>query len=164
MSKPFFGGVPTDTEVQKLVEAYRDAAIDTVLPHEELEKLAGAKRRTSRYRTIITAWRKRMLNEHNVDIGSVWNTGYKVLDPAGRVSAALGNFARGTKQIGVARNRIVRTPIDKLPEPEQRAAEHKTLLITHADTYMQEQQRRLKITFDVPSPAEVNRPAAGDAS
>lgn len=77
----FKGGIPIAPDVEKLFAAYGDVALGTVIKHEQIEAVLGKERSSHRYRTVVTAFRKRMLavSRRVLDGRCVAGQGYKVL-------------------------------------------------------------------------------------
>ena len=71
-SKVFFGGIPTDVDVNKLKSAYptRKLLIGDIFLYSEIEKLLGLNRRDYRFRTVTSRWRKLVELESNKIIGA----------------------------------------------------------------------------------------------
>lgn len=67
MSKLFFGGVPTGPEVDRLMNAISLEAGARV-SYEQVEKITGVRATEHRFRTVTSAWRKRVFREKALEI------------------------------------------------------------------------------------------------
>jgi len=81
--KPYFGGVPTDPDIKKLREAFPAERLEMgqVIPYEEVEEVIGTAKKSARFRTVTTRWRRLVERETgNTVIGTERGVGFKVLD------------------------------------------------------------------------------------
>lgn len=92
MAKLFSGGVPTDIDVQRLSERWAIPDEGTLIPYTEVAALIGVAHGSNRYRSVVSAWRRRLLREPfnrllkaRPDLAA-----YQVLDSNGRVSQCIG--------------------------------------------------------------------------
>lgn len=60
-SRLFRGGVPLSPDVERLMQHFGDVAVGQVIEHAQLESVLGTHRRSARYRSVLTAFRKKML-------------------------------------------------------------------------------------------------------
>jgi len=66
MAKLFQGGVPTDIDVQRLSEQYGVPDEGARIAYADVAKLIGSPHGSNRYRSVLSAWRRRLLREpHN---------------------------------------------------------------------------------------------------
>lgn len=63
MSNRFLGGKTTVPEVDQLIKqiVLQD---DLVIPYSEIERITGVQAKTNRFRSVLAAWRKRLLREY----------------------------------------------------------------------------------------------------
>ncbi len=89
-SNLYFNGLPTGPAVKKLEEKWPDVESlrGTMLSHADLEALIGEKRTASRYRTVMSAWRRKLLNESGIVLTGrgAGGEGYRVLSDNDQVS------------------------------------------------------------------------------
>ena len=108
-SKLFFGGMNVENELKLMDKAFSEAKPGDVIPHEDIEKTINLSRKESRYRTVISRWRRDMLKTKNLDIESRRGEGYAVLTPTERVSSGSRHCACATLAVlGVAGANIAR--------------------------------------------------------
>lgn len=110
MSKVFFGGMPTQIDVDKLREAFPAIEEGDEVRHEDIEAVLGLERGSNRYKTVVEAWRKRLLND-GIDLGAVAGIGLKSLNATERIEKSVDGFQSGTrKQLrSIKRSQLVRT-------------------------------------------------------
>lgn len=96
MSKAYFGGLPTQPDVNRLNEAFALKVGDEIR-HEQIEAVLGVSRNSNRYRTVTNAWRnnRRM---YGLELGSVTGVGFRVLDPAERIDRGYADVRSGVRK------------------------------------------------------------------
>lgn len=120
MSKIFFGGIPTAPDVKKLREAFPKIAEGTDFTHEQISAvLGGMDPKSSRYRCVTLAWRKEMLNTHNIEIAAVSNIGFRALCGAERLDTNVKGFKHGARKQGKHIRRVGMVRAETLTEQEQ---------------------------------------------
>jgi len=98
MSKVFFGGIPTSSDVRKLNEAFGVPAIGAEFTHDQVAEATGIAKEKNRYRTVVSAWRAQLLRDHNIDLGSVPGFGFRALDAGERISAGIKGVRQGVRK------------------------------------------------------------------
>lgn len=86
--KLFFGGVPTDPEINMLRERYpvADMSPGQVIPYKEVAEVIGCPHGEHRFKTVTGRWRRLVENEtQTVVIGTERGVGFKVLDNTGKI-------------------------------------------------------------------------------
>ena len=124
VSHIFQGGVPTEPDVKRLDVAFPSPETETEITHDQLEAILNLSRRSSRYRTVLQAWRRKLMRLKNLDTEAIPNRGYKILREYERVNVSAKNFRQGVRKVGRAVTRIERVNVAKLTQEEQRKAEH----------------------------------------
>ena len=92
-AEPYFGGLPTAPQVNKLKEKYADIASmrGKIISHAEVESVIGEKRTANRYKTITGAWRRLVERENGVVISGRTNgEGFRVLADSEQVTFGVG--------------------------------------------------------------------------
>lgn len=93
-------GVPCGPDVRKLLDAFGAPQPGDQIEHTEVEDALGTIRyRSERYKTVVAAWRKTLLEKHNVDLQAVPGVGYRALNDEERVDAGVTGSKRGLRQI-----------------------------------------------------------------
>lgn len=97
--KLFFRGGPTDGQVQLLMAAFGTPEVGALITHEDVEATVGLRRTQRRYESIVRAWRRALLDKHNVDMGAVAGIGWKALRDDERIDAGLKGSKAGVRKI-----------------------------------------------------------------
>lgn len=122
--RPFAGGVPTEPDVKALLQAITNLEPGKVVEHAEIEAVIKVDRRKSRYRTVVDAWRARLLREQNVDLQARAGVGFVVLTEEERVGASVRDYGSGARKMGRSVRRIGRVRVEQLEPADQRKVEH----------------------------------------
>lgn len=95
----FFGGIPTEPDVRRLMDRFGDPGPGMLIEYETLEKEIGKPRTSSRFRTVVSAWRARLLKEHNRVGMAVPSRGIRILREEERAGHAASGHRRGVRQV-----------------------------------------------------------------
>ncbi len=98
MSRPFFGGIPTKPDVEKLMDHFSVQEGD-VIEHENIIAVIGVEPSSNRYRNVVNAWRKALLTQKNLLLVAIPSVGYKVLTPTERVAHGVDGFVKSGRRI-----------------------------------------------------------------
>lgn len=120
--KPFQGD-NIKTRVDKLMKEITPR-IGEVCMHQDIAAIADCKYPSNTYRSVMASWRRRLMREHNIDLGTEVGIGYRVLNDNERVGAGVKNFTEATRAMGKAVNRIQRANTDLLDEHHRRQQDH----------------------------------------
>jgi hypothetical protein len=120
----FFGGIPTAPDVEKLVEKFGVPAVGLLISYAEVTAVIREEKESFRFKSITTAWRKLLYNEHNLVLKAVATQGYEVLDNKQRVTFSTGKYKHGLKHIRKSADIASRTAEDGLSNEEKRARDH----------------------------------------
>lgn len=126
--KPYFGGIPTEPDVKKLL-AQITVEPGQLVEHEAIEEVTGLTRGTSRYRTVVTAWQRRLFRDENLDTDAVSGQGIRVLMEGERVHVSVRDFGRGVRRIGRSLRRISAVRAEALSEKDRQRYDHGRRLI-----------------------------------
>jgi len=119
MSKLFLGGVPTAPDVKKLRTAFPEIAEGTDFTHEQIEAVIGLSPKSNRYRCVTLAWRKEMLNSHNIEIAAIPTIGFRALTGVERLDTNIKGFKQGTRKQGKSIRRVTMVRAETLTQIEQ---------------------------------------------
>lgn len=120
----FEGGVPTEPDVKRLLAAFPGLKRGQLVTHAEIEEALGCDHRTSRYRGVVKSWKRKVLNESNLDLQAVPGVGLRVLDEYERVTESARDYRRGIKTVGRAAKRVQRVRVEMLTGEQAAKAEH----------------------------------------
>jgi hypothetical protein len=140
MSKMFFGGMPTDIDVRRLEEAFPKLQEGDDISHEQVEAVIGVDHTKSRYRVVTNAWRKQLLRDSNIELGSVSGVGFRCLKPEERISGSVKGFQQGVrKQMrSVKRSALVRTDDERLMKKQDLLRRYGAAIVNEATNMMKE--------------------------
>ena len=124
MSKLFLGGIPTAPDVKKLREAFDGLEVGAEISHQEVEEITDCDRKSSRYRSVTTAWRKEVLRELNVQIESVPGEGFRILNATERLIHGHKRFSEGTRKQARSIRRVSMIPDKELTQIERSKRDH----------------------------------------
>ncbi len=102
-ARPYWGGLPTEPDVKKLLAALGTPA-PGLIPHERLEEITGHERGDGRYRTVVSAWRSRLLRESNLATRAEPNEGIRILTEPERVEES-GRMLRKSARFVIRQHR-----------------------------------------------------------
>lgn len=120
----FNRGIPTEPDVKAIEDAVGVPAVGSVVTYETLEKILRIDRGAPRFKTVVSAWRKRLFRDLNILIGAVSGTGLQVLDGHGRATASGGIFKHGLRRIARAGVIAERTETEGLNAEDRRTIDH----------------------------------------
>jgi hypothetical protein len=76
---------PTESGVRKLDEAFPHLTEGQVIPWADIEAALHEPRDSARFNTIVSVWRKRLLEEQNIHLASQHRVGLVVAEPRRRI-------------------------------------------------------------------------------
>jgi hypothetical protein len=120
----FGAGVPTAIDVDRIISELGVPEPGEVIKYKALEYLLGIKRDQNRFKSVVTAWRRRMERLHNLLFTAVVNEGYQCLSSSGRVTVASGLYKHALRRVGRAATVAAKTDRTGLTEDEKRACDH----------------------------------------
>lgn len=147
MKRTWVNGVPTTVEVQLLLDTYGVPERGTLIPYTEIEKVLGIVRRTSRYRTVTGAWRRRILREHGIASYCPRDEGIRFCAPGEQVDESSRGVVGGLRRVKIGVAKAVATPRETLEPHELRKLDHVqsvgSMVLLHA-ARLQREQRAVK--------------------
>lgn len=124
MAKLFFGGTPTEPDVKALREAFPALKPGDVITYERAAEVIRCNPGSSRFVTVLVAFRKTMARERNIDFRAVRGQGLQVLAEGERTSEGVRDFASHVRGVGRAFKRVSAVDTAKLDEVELRRNDH----------------------------------------
>ena len=112
--------VPTDAEVEQLRERYGAPAEETLITYDELMELLQIERHATRFKSVISAWRRKLYREYNVLLKCEPSVGYIVQDNHGRVDTSSRRFKAGLRRVSSATDIVMRTDREGMTTEERR--------------------------------------------
>ena len=142
MTSILSSGIPSSPDVYKLLARFKlQPGVD--IPHEEVEACIGVARGTSRYRSVTTAWRRRVEREQNLFVDSTPSKGFRVLLPTERVSHCMGKVASGARIVRKSGARAAMIPPDTLSDADRGKAMHMVKLAAQIDADVKQTMRQI---------------------
>lgn len=99
-SQVFFGGVPTDPDIQALRARWPESGLSVgmVIPFDEIEALLRMRRSDCRFKTVTNRWRKVIENgTGTIILGSERGIGFRVLSNSQKLDLGNQKFASAVK-------------------------------------------------------------------
>lgn len=157
MNGLYFGGVPTDIDVEKLNKTFVDLNAGDIVTYMQLEQCLGMSRELNRFRTIVGAWRRKLFRERNVFLGTVKNEGYRVCDASARVEQAAKGLTSARRKMSKAAAVAATTPTDGLSASEQKLIQHIVSVNAHYRLF-ESTSRRAITAADKLEALQIKRP------
>lgn len=117
-------GRSTSVEVDALIKKYPSLKAGDKISYEELSKIVGAEKGTSRFASVVNAWRKRLDHEYNTVLGCIPNTGFEVLENSKRIDRSSKGVRYGLRKIDRSSRLAARTDESGLTESELKIRDH----------------------------------------
>lgn len=124
MPKPFFGGLPTDIDVKRLLEAFPNIEPGGEVGYDDVAKVIGVDVGTNRFRTVTNAWRRRLLRTGNVAIDAVPGRGFRRLTELERSERDRGGWRRDQVRAARKVRDLALTDTTSFDEREKKSHDH----------------------------------------
>lgn len=122
--KVFFGGVPTDPEVQRLKDTYAIPEVGQVISYDEVAAVIGCDRKGARFKTVTLRWRSQMERDYGIIIGVRRGIGFVVLNPREKVGLSASKLEAGIKSIKRSNKVVSMVDRAELTDVEKHVADH----------------------------------------
>lgn len=119
----FGAGVPTAADVKRLRDTFPVKVGDLVL-YSEISSTIQCPFRSSRWSSVVMAWRKQLDRELNLILEAVPNKGFVVMNNDDRIHYSSGKYKRGIRQVRRASDVALRTDIQGLSPDAYKARDH----------------------------------------
>lgn len=123
-SRLFKGSIPTDVDVELLRQKFGVPDPGQTILYTEIEKAINQPHQSNRWRSIVTAWRKKLDRESNILLRAEPRKGFVAMDGHSRVDYSTSTFRGGLRRVAKAALVAVRTDRDSLDPEETRALDH----------------------------------------
>lgn len=120
----FAHGIPTEPDVATLMEAFKVPSVGTVIQHGAIETLIKQDRKTCRYKSVTTAWRRKLYKDHNVIMGSIPSVGFKSLEPDERADFIGAKYKTGIRHVKRSQSVAIRTDLAGMTPESRRTVNH----------------------------------------
>jgi len=121
----FFGGIPTATDVKRIMDAYPVETLTSgkLIGYDEIGAVINEPVRSNRWRSVSNAWRKRLEDESSILIGcKPEKKAFVVLNDDEKVDQENRKYRGAMK--GVRRSLKIHTLVDLKQLSDERRAEH----------------------------------------
>lgn len=150
-------GRPRGPQVEKIVARVRAMAEGELLTHDELQALVGETARSSRYRSVVAAAKRRCLDELGAALVAEMGTGYRKAKGYDQLRHGVGTVRRGVRAIGRGVKVAAVVADDRLPDARLRdARDHIVRQATMLRLAAQQAGRELALA--VGTPERIPRP------
>jgi hypothetical protein len=119
----FGGGIPTEPDVRKLMDAFGVPIEGALFSHESISRIIECHPKSHRYRSVTTAWRKKLEHEHNVVLIAERGYGLKAATPDDRVEHGHGKLRSGQRITRRAYRVIGTTDLSRATPANRKQAE-----------------------------------------
>lgn len=123
MSKLYLGGIPTEPDVTMLMRKYQIYEPGMEITYEDIEDLLEVTRKTTRFKTVTGAWRRRILRQFNEDLSPRVGK-FVVLHPHERVTKQGGRIRTGVRIVGRSGRNLAMVPRQELTEVDVMRLDH----------------------------------------
>jgi len=148
MSNPMIvGGLPTDLDVKLLLAAFPNWKAGETIKYEEIESILNLHRRASRFRTVVSAWRKQLLRTKNIDTIAVKTIGIQYLEERERVHTSAKDYRRSVRGIGRSVRRISLVRTETLVEDDRKVADHARRLMEATYSTAREATKEIAVSL-----------------
>lgn len=106
------------------MDAFASAQRGTVLLHHHLADVIGEDFKSMRYRTVIGAWKRKMLNEFGRSVTAMHGQGYRIDDVGQQIDAGGRTWKRGVRDMVKAVRTVEVLPASELQPHQKRARDH----------------------------------------
>lgn len=127
-TKLYFGGIPTKVDVDKLIEEFKNYKEGDLIPYESIEETISEKRKSFRWASVVTAWRKRLYRENNMLLIAEANKGFLIANPEERITHCAGMVNQGKRKIFRGASIASATEANRLSEDGQKKRDHLRML------------------------------------
>jgi len=142
-----FVGVSTKAEVELICKRFPDLKPGDEITYDEIEAITGVKREAGRFKSITTALKKRLSNQHNIELDCIANRGYVVQNNSQRVDTSSRKMKQGIKRIVKSGDIAQRTDSAGLTDAELRIKDH--LVRVRGAIVATANQEARKIKFEI---------------
>jgi len=122
--KVLFSGRPTGPDVEAIAKRYPELKPGDTVLYSDVAEIIEEKENTTRFHTVISAYRRRMYRDRNVEMTPETGVGLTVKDNSQRVEGHSRKIAQAIRGARRAATGAQRTPIEGLSIDEKRTRDH----------------------------------------
>ena len=122
----FFGGVPTEPDVERIRAAYPESSLTkgTAITYGDIAHVIGYPKQSSRFRTVTDRWRKRLAHDHGIEVKAIAGTGFKVMTDLERVNHSESNMKSAVRKARVSYRVAAHTDVRNLGQDDRARLTH----------------------------------------
>jgi len=148
MSNIYIGGLPTGPQVRQLEAAFSDLENlrGQIITHEQVEKAIGEERDSTRYKTVTSAWRRKVERAAGIVIdgrGEAQGVGFRVLSHGEQVGFGVNQRRAGTRRIKRGYQSVASTNEGKLSLEQKRVRDHEIFAAAKINAAIMASRRQL---------------------
>jgi hypothetical protein len=147
-AKVYFNGAPTGPDVRRLMDKWPKIKANDAFTYEEVEAVIEYKRDEYRFKSIVTAWRKKLYGQYNIILECIPTVGYEALDGSGRINKASKTLNYGLRRVRRAWSVAATTEKAQLTAGDMAACDH--VVRTSALLLNRAKEEARKIKFNLP--------------
>lgn len=117
-------GMPYGPDVIKLDEAFARPEEGQKILSRQFENILGIPQKTQRFYGVINSWRRKLLNDRNIDTQWIQGEGLKILAPSDRLPVTERDMRIANRRTKRAIRRHVIIPRDRLDEIGKQRYDH----------------------------------------
>src|SRR5262245_45786503 len=107
-------GIPYAPDIKRLDEAFPMPEEGDTLSYEQLAFVLKLEKESTRFRSILTSWRRGLLRSRNIDTEAVARVGIKVLAPDERSKVREKDITNKARLLGRQRYKYALIPRERL--------------------------------------------------
>lgn len=120
----FGSGVPTEPDVKRLAEKFGTPDIGASITYDEISDTIKESRESSRFHSVVSAWRKSLYRNQNIVLRAVPGVGFEVMDASSRILHCGAKVKRHLRGVGRAADIADRTDGSKLTPDLAKVRDH----------------------------------------
>lgn len=118
------GAIPTEPDVNALMEQIGVPEEGSQISYDQITKVIGVDRKTSRWHSVVSAWRKELLDNNGIVLKAIANEGFDVLTDNGKAGAVMEYVGRARNAFRRADKVARRVNPAKLADDKRAAFDH----------------------------------------
>lgn len=107
-------GRPTEPQVRTLMEAFPKIDRGQTIEHQQIAAVIGEKAGSGRYRSVLNAWRKRVLADKGIHFRAVPTVGVRAVEANEQVREGSNRLRSAGRRIAAGIKIVERTPESEL--------------------------------------------------
>jgi len=116
--------MPTKVDTDRLMSLASKFNENDLIPYDDIEQAIGFEKKSNRFRSVVTSWKKRLMREKNIFLVCEPNIGYRLAPPDLRVEEAAQRVTYGRRLIMRASTLAATTDRARLSEDKLRLHDH----------------------------------------